>query len=83
LKTLIVYPNLRLPNCHELARLVALSTLCGTVGAADAGDCVSVDPTLAEAILDRLVHNAYRLPLQGDSMRKQGRPTPVSPPVTP
>jgi DNA replication protein DnaC len=41
------------------------------------------DPTLAEAILDRLVHNAYRLPLQGDSMRKQGRPTPVSPPVTP
>lgn len=29
------------------------------------------DPTLADAILDRLVHNAHRLPLQGDSMRKQ------------
>lgn len=29
------------------------------------------DPTLADAILDRLVHNAYRLTLQGDSMRKQ------------
>jgi DNA replication protein DnaC len=28
------------------------------------------DPTVAEAILDRLVHNAYRIPLQGDSMRK-------------
>lgn len=28
------------------------------------------DPTLADAILDRLVHNAYRLDLRGDSMRK-------------
>jgi DNA replication protein DnaC len=28
------------------------------------------DPTLADAILDRLVHNAYRLDLQGDSLRK-------------
>ena len=29
------------------------------------------DPTLADAILDRLVHNAYRLALKGESMRKQ------------
>ena len=28
------------------------------------------DPTVAEAILDRLVHNAYRLALDGPSMRK-------------
>ena len=28
------------------------------------------DGTLADAILDRLVHNAYRLNLKGDSMRK-------------
>ena len=28
------------------------------------------DPTLADAILDRLVHNAYRLELKGDSMRR-------------
>jgi DNA replication protein DnaC len=28
------------------------------------------DPTLADAILDRLVHNAYRLVLKGESMRK-------------
>ena len=28
------------------------------------------DPTLADAILDRLVHNAHRLTLKGDSMRK-------------
>ena len=29
------------------------------------------DPTLADAILDRLVHNAYRMELKGESMRKQ------------
>jgi DNA replication protein DnaC len=28
------------------------------------------DKTLADAILDRLIHNAYRLELKGDSMRK-------------
>jgi DNA replication protein DnaC len=28
------------------------------------------DPTLADAILDRLVHNAHRLELKGDSLRK-------------
>lgn len=29
------------------------------------------DPTLADAILDRVVHNAYKLTLSGNSMRKQ------------
>lgn len=29
------------------------------------------DPTLADAILDRLVHNAYRIHLKGGSMRKR------------
>ncbi len=34
------------------------------------------DPTLADAILDRLVHNAYRLDIKGDSLRKaKGIPT--------
>ena len=28
------------------------------------------DPTLSDAILDRLIHNAYRLQLEGESMRK-------------
>ena len=28
------------------------------------------DPTLADAILDRLIHNAHRLKLTGESMRK-------------
>jgi len=29
------------------------------------------DPTVADGILDRLVHNAHRLELRGDSMRKR------------
>ncbi len=29
------------------------------------------DPTIADSILDRLVHNAYRIELNGESMRKQ------------
>ncbi len=28
------------------------------------------DPTIADAILDRLVHNAYKIELEGDSLRK-------------
>ena len=28
------------------------------------------DPTLADAILDRVLHNSYRLELKGESMRK-------------
>lgn len=31
---------------------------------------VIADPTIADAVLDRLVHNAHRLALKGDSMRK-------------
>jgi DNA replication protein DnaC len=33
------------------------------------------EPTLADAILDRLVHNAYRVQLKGGSMRKTKRAT--------
>ena len=29
------------------------------------------DPSLADAIMDRLIHNAYKINLKGDSMRKQ------------
>ena len=28
------------------------------------------DPTLADDVLDRLVHNAHRIEMRGDSMRK-------------
>ena len=30
-----------------------------------------LNPTIADAILDRLVHNAYRIDLKGESLRKQ------------
>jgi len=29
------------------------------------------DPSIADSIMDRLVHNAYRIELSGESMRKQ------------
>ena len=32
------------------------------------------DPTLADAILDRIVHSAHRIELKGDSMRKKQKP---------
>jgi DNA replication protein DnaC len=44
------------------------------------------DPTLADGILDRLVHNAHRIEMRGDSMRKnRGRRvhSDVNIPVTP
>lgn len=36
------------------------------------------DATLADAILDRVVHNAHRISLQGDSMRKKKAPPPLT-----
>ncbi|MFH1906269.1 MAG: IS21-like element helper ATPase IstB [Chloroflexota bacterium] len=36
------------------------------------------DPTHADAILDRVIHNAYRLNLTGDSQRKVRSPIPMS-----
>jgi len=29
------------------------------------------EPTIADAILDRIIHNAHRIALEGDSMRRQ------------
>lgn len=37
------------------------------------------DPTLSDAVLDRLIHNAYRLQLQGESMRKVHSPLSAHP----
>jgi hypothetical protein len=38
--------------------------------------CQPGDPTLADGILDRLVHNAHRIEMRGDSMRKnRGKPS--------
>jgi DNA replication protein DnaC len=32
---------------------------------------IIADPTLADAILDRFIHNAYKLNMKGDSMRRK------------
>ena len=40
------------------------------------------DPTLADACLDQLVHNSYRLELEGDSLRKNP-PMDTPPPAKP
>jgi DNA replication protein DnaC len=36
------------------------------------------DPTIADSILDRLVHNAYRIEMNGESMRKKNKPRDVA-----
>jgi len=38
------------------------------------------DPTLADAILDRLIHNAYTITLKGESMRKKKKNLTLTPP---
>jgi DNA replication protein DnaC len=39
------------------------------------------DPTVADSILDRLIHNAYRVELNGESIRKvRGRKPREEPP---
>jgi DNA replication protein DnaC len=36
------------------------------------------DPTIADSILDRIIHNSYRLTLTGDSQRKTRAIVPMS-----
>ena len=50
------------------------STLIATQVPVDAWHERLADPTLADAILDRLVHSAYRLQLKGESRRKTHSP---------
>ena len=51
-------------------RYGAASTLITSQLPVEAWHEVIGEPTFADAILDRLVHNAYRLNLKGPSMRK-------------
>jgi DNA replication protein DnaC len=41
------------------------------------------EPTLGDAILDRIVHNSYRLELDGPSMRKIKAAEAIEPPAQP
>lgn len=47
------------------------STLVTSQLPVDKWHAIIGDPTLADAILDRLIHNAYKINLKGESMRKQ------------
>ncbi len=40
------------------------------------------NPTLADAIMDRIIHNAYRINLKGESMRKLKKPASISDTLT-
>ena len=35
------------------------------------------EPTIADAVLDRIFHNAYRIDLEGESQRKRNKPPPL------
>ncbi|MCK1326435.1 DNA replication protein DnaC [Bradyrhizobium sp. GM5.1] len=36
------------------------------------------EPTIAEAILDRIIHNSQRIALEGDSMRRKKAARPLT-----
>jgi DNA replication protein DnaC len=55
--------------CDE--RYQARSTLLTSQLPVSAWHAQIGEPTVADSILDRLVHNAHRIELQGDSMRKK------------
>ena len=52
-------------------RYQAASTMMVSQLPVDQWYAVIGDKTLADAILDRLIHNAHRLTLKGESMRKK------------
>ena len=51
------------------------STLIASQFPTDTWHLKQADPTLADAILDRVLHNAYRIELGGDSLRKSKKKT--------
>jgi len=63
------------PEGHEIAEVVELrygkaSTLISGQIPSDSWHELFPDPTVAEATLDRLIHNAYKFNISGESMRK-------------
>ena len=51
------------------------STLITAQAPVDKWHAIVGEPTVADAILDRIVHNAHRITLKGESMRKKTRHT--------
>ena len=60
-------------DARDMARIRSLDILPSQLPV-EKWHAVLGDPTLADAILDRLVHSAYHLNLKGESMRKSHRP---------
>ncbi len=63
------------PQCNNLLEIIEdryeqSSTIVVSQFPVDKWHGLMENPTTADAILDRLVHNAHRLALQGESMRK-------------
>jgi len=61
---------------HDLLEILedrhgSRSTLVTSQLPLDKWHAIIGDPTLADAIMDRLIHNAYKINLKGESMRKQ------------
>lgn len=64
------------PQCRDLLEVIEdrhgmKSTIMASQLPVKNWHDVMLDPTLADAILDRLVHNAYKINLHGESMRKE------------
>ncbi len=57
------------PATEELA--AAAATLITSQIPVDRWHDIIGEPTIADAILDRIVHNAHRLKLKGDSLRRK------------
>ncbi len=65
-----------LEQCRDLLEVIedraqVRSTLVASQLPVDAWHGAMADPTLAEAILDRLLHQAFRITVKGPSMRKR------------
>ena len=52
-------------------------TLADPVAGGELGERGPGEPTIADAVLDRIVHNAYRIELKGESQRKRNKPPPL------
>jgi IstB-like ATP binding protein len=65
-------PGARLPHANKQGVSWIGDTGPDNLPIRDSGSLrCSVEPTLADAILDRIIHNAHRLQLSGESLRKQ------------
>ncbi|HCC33140.1 MAG TPA: AAA family ATPase [Clostridiales bacterium] len=72
-------------DCRDVFELVddrspGRSTIVASQLPLDAWHSAMADPTLADAILDRLVHGAHKIVLKGESMRKVMRANPSNRP---